>query len=52
VAGVKLTAGRVNLELDLVGIGSMVIGILSVILLRKGLVDLLQSVARRLAPPT
>ena len=37
-------------ELDLVGIGFSVVAILGVILLRKGLVELLQSVARRLSP--
>ena len=46
----KLTAGRVHLELDLARIGLSVAAILAVILWRKGVVEVLTSTARRLAP--
>ena len=46
----KLTAGRVHLELDLARIGMSVAAILAVILWRKGVVELLQATSRRLQP--
>jgi hypothetical protein len=48
----KLTAGRVHLELDLPGIGVTVAALLAVILWRKGVVEVLTSAAHRLAPPS
>ena len=47
----KLTAGKVHLELDLAGIVSAVALLLAVILWRKGVTELLASTARRLSPP-
>ena len=46
----KLTAGRVHLELDLPRIGASVAAILAVILWRKGVVELLLAASRRLNP--
>ena len=44
----KLTAGKVHLELDLPGTTAAVAVLLAVILWRKGVVELLTATARRL----
>ena len=46
----KLTAGKVHLELDLVGMLVAVSLLLAVILWRRGVVEALQASARRLSP--
>ena len=46
----KLTVGKVHLEVDLPGGITAVAVLLAVILWRKGMVELLGSAAKRLAP--
>ena len=48
----KLTVGKVHLEIDLAGGIAATAVLLAVILWRKGAVELLSSTAKRLSPPT
>jgi hypothetical protein len=48
----KLTVGKVHLEIDLAGGIAAVAVLLAVILWRKGVVEVLSSTARKLAPPS
>ena len=47
----KLTVGKVHLEIDLAGGLAAVSLLLAVILWRKGAIELLAAAAKRLAPP-
>ena len=46
----KLTVGKVHLELDLAGIVAATAVLLAVILWRKGVVEVLTSASKRLTP--
>ena len=48
----KLTVGKVHLEIDLAGGLAAVSVLLAVILWRKGVIEVLAATAKRLSPPS
>jgi hypothetical protein len=46
----KLTVGKVHLEIDLAGVVAAVAALLAVVLWRKGVIEVLVSASKRLTP--